>query len=46
MNTLKMIFHVEARHVDARGTFARCKNADIATDTAHSGVRRWKEAQT
>ncbi|MEX2578371.1 MAG: OsmC family protein [Verrucomicrobiales bacterium] len=36
-NTLKMTFHVEARRVDAHGSVARCKNAEIALDTDLAG---------
>lgn len=31
----KMTFHVEARRVDAHGSLALCKNAEIALDTDH-----------
>ncbi len=34
---LKMSFHVEARRVDAHGSLARCKNAEIALDTDLAG---------
>jgi hypothetical protein len=30
MNPNKMIFHAEAGRVDARGSLARCKHAEIA----------------
>ncbi len=33
----KMSFHVEARRVDAHGSLARCKNAEIALDTDLAG---------
>jgi len=33
----KMRFHVEARRVDAHGSLARCKNAEIALDTDLAG---------
>jgi len=33
----KMSFHVEARRVDAHGSFARCKNAEIAPDAGLAG---------
>jgi uncharacterized OsmC-like protein len=33
----KMSFHVEARRVDAHGSLARCKNAEIALDTDLGG---------
>lgn len=34
----KMRFHVEARRVDAHGSLARCKNAEIALDTDLAGI--------
>jgi uncharacterized OsmC-like protein len=37
MNTTKLTFHVEARRVDAHGSVARCKNAEIALDTDLAG---------
>jgi len=33
----KMTFHVEARRVDAHGSLALCKNAEIALDTDMAG---------
>lgn len=33
----KMSFHVESRRVDAHGSLARCKNAEIALDTDVAG---------
>lgn len=33
----KMSFHVEARRVDAQGSLARCKNAEIVLDTDMAG---------
>jgi uncharacterized OsmC-like protein len=33
----KMSFHVEARRLDAHGSLARCKNAEIALDTDVAG---------
>jgi uncharacterized OsmC-like protein len=33
----KMSFHVESRRVDAHGSLARCKNAEIALDTDLAG---------
>ena len=33
----KMTFHVESRRVDAHGSLARCKNAEIALDTDLAG---------
>ena len=33
----KMSFHVGARRVDAHGSLARCKNAEIALDTDLAG---------
>lgn len=33
----KMRFHVEARRVDAHGSLARCKSAEIALDTGLAG---------
>jgi len=33
----KMSFHVEARRIDAHGSLARCKNAEIALDTDLAG---------
>ena len=33
----KMSFHVEARRVDAHGSIARCKHAEIALDTDVAG---------
>jgi uncharacterized OsmC-like protein len=36
-STPKMSFHVEARRVDAHGSLARCKNAEIALDTDLAG---------
>ena len=33
----KMRFYVEARRVDAHGSLARCKNAEIALDTDVAG---------
>jgi uncharacterized OsmC-like protein len=33
----KMTFHVEAVRVDAHGSFARCKNAEITLDTDLAG---------
>jgi len=33
----KMNFHVESRRVDAHGSLARCKNAEIALDTHVAG---------
>jgi uncharacterized OsmC-like protein len=37
MSTPKMTFHVEARRIDAHGSLARCKNAEIALDTDLAG---------
>lgn len=37
MNPPKMKFHVEARRVDAHGSIARCKDAEIALDTDMAG---------
>lgn len=36
-NTSKLTFHVEARRVDAHGSLARCKRAEIALDTDLAG---------
>lgn len=33
----KMSFHVESRRLDAHGSLARCKNAEIALDTDVAG---------
>ena len=33
----KMSFHVESRRLDAHGSLARCKNAEIALDTDLAG---------
>ena len=33
MSTPKMSFHAEVRRVDAHGSLARCKNAEITPDT-------------
>jgi len=33
----KMTFHVESRRVDAHGSLARCKNAEIVLDTDMAG---------
>jgi uncharacterized OsmC-like protein len=33
----KLHFHVESRRVDAHGSLARCKNAEIALDTDLAG---------
>lgn len=35
--TLKMSFYVETRRVDAHGSLAHCKNAEIALDTDVAG---------
>lgn len=35
--TPKMSFHVESRRVDAHGSLARCKNAEITLDTDVAG---------
>ena len=37
MSTSKLTFHVEARRVDAHGSLARCKDADIVLDTDLAG---------
>jgi len=37
MNTHKMTLHGEARRLDAHGSLARCKNAEIALDTDLAG---------
>jgi uncharacterized OsmC-like protein len=37
MSTPKLTFHVEARRVDAHGSLARCKRAEIALDTDLAG---------
>ena len=37
MNTPKLTFHVEARRVDAHGSLARCKHAEIELDTDLAG---------
>lgn len=37
MSTPKMRFHVETRRVDAHGSVARCKDAEIALDTDLAG---------
>ncbi len=37
MSTPKMRFHVETRRVDAHGSVARCKAAEIALDTDLAG---------
>jgi uncharacterized OsmC-like protein len=37
MNTHKMTFHVEARRLDAHGSLARGKSAEIALDTDLAG---------
>ena len=37
MNAHKMTFHVEARRLDAHGSLARCKSAEIALDTDLAG---------
>ncbi|MEQ1851854.1 MAG: OsmC family protein [Chthoniobacteraceae bacterium] len=37
MSTPKMTFHVEARRVDAHGSLARCKDAEVALDTDLAG---------
>lgn len=37
MCTPKLTFHVEARRVDAHGSLARCKLAEIALDTDLAG---------
>jgi uncharacterized OsmC-like protein len=37
--TMKMEFHVESRHIDAHGSLARCKDAEIALDTDLAGHR-------
>jgi uncharacterized OsmC-like protein len=34
---MAMTFHVKARRVDAHGSLARCKNAEIALDTDLAG---------
>ena len=36
---MKMEFHVESRHIDAHGSLARCKDAEIALDTDLAGNR-------
>ncbi len=33
-----MSFHVEARRIDAHGSLARCKNAEIVLDTDVAGI--------
>ncbi len=38
----KMTFHVETRRVDAHGSLARCKSAEIALDTDLAGTLRRK----
>ncbi len=37
--TAKMEFHVESRRIDAHGSLARCKDAEIALDTDLAGNR-------
>ena len=37
MSAPKMTFHVESHRIDALGSLARCKNAEIALDTALAG---------
>lgn len=39
MTTQKMTFHVEAGRLDAHGSLARCKDAEIALDTDPAGNR-------
>ena len=36
---MKMEFHVESRRIDAHGSLARCKDAEIALDTDLAGSR-------
>lgn len=36
-SSAKMTFHIEAHRVDADGSLARCKDAEIALDTALAG---------
>ncbi len=36
---MKMEFHVESRRIDAHGSLARCKDAEIALDTDLAGNR-------
>lgn len=38
MSDQKMTFHVEAVRLDAHGSIARCKNAEIALDTDLAGT--------
>jgi uncharacterized OsmC-like protein len=37
MSTQKLTFHVEARRIDAHGSLARCKSAEITLDTDLAG---------
>jgi len=37
--TAKMEFHVESRRIDAHGSLARCKDAEISLDTDLAGNR-------
>jgi len=38
MSNRKMTFHVESMRLDANGSIARCKNAEIALDTDLAGT--------
>ena len=37
MSTPKLTFHAETRRIDAHGSLARCKKADVVLDTDLAG---------